>query len=742
MNNIATDYAYFDIIDYKNESVLSSYNLSITPLTFKARIPKETDSTSVGLVPENASFDFGDGTIVNGATATHVYNTPGQYTVNMTIRDSSNNALLAGLSSVVTIYNYIVNTFSVSGTGTDPGTTGGGYAGKGHLSNLNLSAGEYSDPITVYNQTPENQSFQNIYYSVSGDKYKNYFNLEKNKFNHLKNYFSFYKQNFLPNLSADEYVEIGKIALSSSPMYVRLSSFGTDLSARKIISSNRDHESAISVGSSGKEIIYFKTEEQKNPIFLSFFKDQENIFSKHIDTFENTNYSTNLNIVVSSFVGSTSGQALSNIAITSNGLGGEGDEVNSFPVSPIQYKGVSIPFTLSPKNSNNYTGKALSASGSPSFRVLSGKDTLTHPLCIVAPHNYTVSTINTPTSTFGTDFCYRGLLTFNDGASASSTAITLCATNKYAFPTTPGVITMSTLTGATHLSCYPENFYNLDRHNEDFDFEQTIKDLRFQEVLLDKNTFFNDFIGSIFGGVSSSHDLLGKKLYESIFNFVPNNSDIDFCNINSLNNLSNMVDEEGLVFNRSNFLGPVQVKRAVDILSTNYNKFRGATNKFDENFNPRGDISRNTYGKNLSGEIDTATYVVTAGTPIVAEEKFSTTYTKLNTYQPLSSATLRDGRTDIYSLSELGTDNPMGSAWGWPLALPTTYDIGTVKSLYNFYEYNDVTDGTIEDGLIDFTNPLTTLSFNTPLSNIKGKDKIEDIMIRDALFSSLSLFPS
>ena len=39
MSNINTTYALFEVQDYKNESVLSSFNLDITPLTFKADLP-------------------------------------------------------------------------------------------------------------------------------------------------------------------------------------------------------------------------------------------------------------------------------------------------------------------------------------------------------------------------------------------------------------------------------------------------------------------------------------------------------------------------------------------------------------------------------------------------------------------------------------------------------------------------------------------------------------------------------
>jgi len=67
MSNINTTYATFEVQDYKNESILSSYNLDITPLTFKADIPS-TDFYS-DLNRTEALFDFGDGTTGTGLTA-------------------------------------------------------------------------------------------------------------------------------------------------------------------------------------------------------------------------------------------------------------------------------------------------------------------------------------------------------------------------------------------------------------------------------------------------------------------------------------------------------------------------------------------------------------------------------------------------------------------------------------------------------------------------------------------------
>jgi hypothetical protein len=304
-------------------------------------------------------------------------------------------------------------------------------------------------------------------------------------------------------------------------------------------------------------------------------------------------------------------------------------------------------------------------------------------------------------------------------------------------------------TGSITLTCYPKNYYDFYKHNEDFDFEQTIKDLRFQEILLDKNIFFSDFIGTIFGDVSSNYDVLGKKLYEKIFNFTQNTGDIDLCGVNELIGLSKLVEEKGIVFDSSSAQEPMVVKRFLDILSINYNQFRGTQNKFDENFNPRGHTTKRTYGKNLGPKItDTLTYEITAGSDLVAYERFSDTYTRLNTYQPLCAlsgvAWSSSGNLNTYMLSSFRTetDNTSGADfWGWELVLPNTFALSTVTSkYYDFYALSAVNDNTILNGLIDYTTGQTTVDYTTPLSSLEGDENIFDILIRNSLFSSLSLF--
>ena len=84
---------------------------------------------------------------------------------------------------------------------------------------------------------------------------------------------------------------------------------------------------------------------------------------------------------------------------------------------------------------------------------------------------------------------------------------------------------------------------------------------------------------------------------------------------------------------------------------------------------------------------------------------------------------------------------PSGSTyWGWPLMLPGSYTITDVNKFYDFYSLSAAYDNTIIGGLVDYDNGLTTLSYDTPLSSLIGQDNIFDIMVRDTLFSSLSLF--
>ena len=131
-------------------------------------------------------------------------------------------------------------------------------------------------------------------------------------------------------------------------------------------------------------------------------------------------------------------------------------------------------------------------------------------------------------------------------------------------------------------------------------------------------------------------------------------------------------------------------------------------------------------------------------------KKYSNTYLRLNTFQPLSALSGENTgggvkNSNTYMLSDYSTEVTNsslsgGNSWGWGLILPSTYSINTVNNFYDFYTLSAVYDDTVLSGLIDYENGLTTVSFSESLSNLEGENNIFDIVIRNSLFSSLSLF--
>ena len=696
MSNINTTYALFEVQDYKNESTLSSYNLDITPLTFKADLPSTDFYSDINKF--EALFDFGDGTVGTGLTATHTYTQPGEYKVRMVVNDCENNSLLASYSTDISIYDYIENTFSVD------------------IENdiLPLSAGEFSKPITITNKAPFYQDSSNIFYTVSGLTIPNYFELTPYKFNHLQKYYSFYEKSYIENLSAFEYNEIPFISVSGSNVYVKLS-------GNAIVDAKSTDVDSVFVGTSGRESYYFSSDQfTSERIIIDLFKDRNKIFSKDSSLdYTLNNYNNNLSISLTANVGTTSLSAnLSSLTINDNGLTEEGaDEAQIFDISPVQFKKAPIPFFIKPTSISNYTVKGLTLNGSITGRLYDSNNQE------VNTSYYSITSLNSSISGIDTDYWFYGNLTYDDGLSGFD-SFTLGVSAEF----TNSAETFQLTGRSVSFSIYPKDYYYFAKTNEDIDYTEVFKSLRFQEILLDKDILFDDFIGSIFGNLSSNSSSLGKKLNEKIFNFVNNRTNIDTCDLNSLISISNLLDETANVYDDSLFNFPPEIVRLLSLFSTDYNQFKGTKNKFKENFSDRGITTKEKYGKNLGDEINTYSYTVSAGTDIVALEKFSNNYSLLNTYQPICAVD-----TLQYKLSEFNTD------WGWPLVLPTTFTSTDISKFYTFYEYTSGVEGTVYDGIINYADILNTFDISTALSSFKGDNNIEDIAIRNSLFSSLSI---
>jgi hypothetical protein len=289
-----------------------------------------------------------------------------------------------------------------------------------------------------------------------------------------------------------------------------------------------------------------------------------------------------------------------------------------------------------------------------------------------------------------------------------------------------GVSTYQLSGSSNYFNIYPNDYYDMYKKNEDFIASNTLRDITFQESILSNDVLYNDFFGGLLGNENYNHETIGVKIYEKIANFTQNTQDVDTCGIDFLNSLEQYSNYNNI--NEEKHIYPETIKRLVDLGSISKFKLFGVPNKFVENLDARGHTTNEEYGKNIGSQIDTLTYKVSAGSDIVALEKFSNTYKLLNTWQPVSAV-----ETTIYPLSDYSSE------WGWPLVLPNIINFQDIDKYYIFFEHNPQYDNTLLGGVIDFDNSKTTISVNLSSPDIYSIDGVLDKMFLNTLYKALSI---
>ena len=280
--------------------------------------------------------------------------------------------------------------------------------------------------------------------------------------------------------------------------------------------------------------------------------------------------------------------------------------------------------------------------------------------------------------------------------------------------------------------------YDIGKINENIDFTEMYKSYIFQETLLENNTMFTDFIGSIVGNIESNPNTLGKRVYEKISNFVDNTYNPQTCNIPALVSLYQQFGQNTTQFDKSQFSYPADLARLIDLFSIKQSKLWGSRNKFAENYNKRGTVNSDTYGINLGDKLNFYTTILTAGSaavPIVAYEKFSETYKLLNT-DVLSGnhITFRNSTTQTYELSTYS------NYWGWNLVLPSDYTLDEINNSYIFYSYIPTQANNQLEGIINWEDTLTTISEN--LSTRPDWQNVMENMLTYQLYKGMQVFTS
>lgn len=670
MPDLQTTYATFSAIDYKDENTLFSYSLSATPLKFIPDLPVGSNY--------NVFWSFGDGTTSKELTPTKYWNFPGEYVVNLIVFDCNNNAQVSSFSQTITIDDLIPYTLNF---GTLSGSS----------DNLNIVQNKITGPWNLYTSYPHYQPTNKVIYDYNSTTSTNYFNISANRYVQLDKTYSLYQSISNVSLSANQFEQVPFVQPQTERIFAKIEN-------GNIVPAQMEDLNSFYIGSSAITPVYFKDDEV-NDTELTFKFDQSNSYIPNkVDYLNNLSVTLNLSVIENDDYNSAT--------ITSNGHDGEGTLITSFNISPIKFYNTYIPFVFKVKDSDNFSIKSLSAYTSDTLNVeLLSENGQPFPLSGV-----TISQVTSASY----DGSFVGTL-FVNGVSEPSIA------QLSAFD-----IGNALDAASDQFVIYPADYHDLYKINEDFNATEVLQNITLQETIKNNPTLY-EFFETLLGGEDIDHDNIGTKIYEKIENFVANNADVDVDEITALISQLDNLNSEEFIFDRGLLNYPEQIKRTLNLASIDYNKLVGTTNKFKENFDIKGQISKEVFGTNIGDELNSQTYVLSAGTDIVALEKFSGDYTQLNSYQPFNALS--------------GTTTPLtaySSNWGWPLVLPNNFNTSDFDKYYTFFEYTSAFDNTITDNVIDFENPSTTITKQEATKDELRRDGgIFDYLIHNTLYKSL-----
>lgn len=646
-----TLYIPYKVRDFTLSEKLTSYTFSQTPLYF---VPS-TGSLPPEIIPNQFLWDYGDGTQEFALTGTHSFIEPGRYEITLFVYDNDNNAYQSSYSQTITAFDYIENTIQFDNLSAF----------------LQLGSSVYSQPLSViqtfsaqYWNTLSAQS-STIFCHVSGAPNPSLFNpdIYNHPYRHLIPTHSFYLQGF------DERIPTQTLSLCCAPLY-------GEISNNQVVRTALTSENSFVVGCSAIEKVYFKS---------SYKTPQLNLVFTPLFNTNSTSYVLSCSVAEStlSFTGTTP----YGTKINSNGLWRPSNSTD-FTIYPHKYVHSAISFVIGFRPLYVPTGLLLSGEIALNEKPLNYVTSFTSNTAIneilIQPIRYNdiegiyeydpsaVLTILNDLSGYQSAPVIMGKVTHNNSAvyAGLSCVISLSGNKSTAF--------------SSAYSVYPlSGSYYLSKINEDIDFQETMKDLRFQEFLLEDPKLFDDFLGSAMGNNLSWYNAPGKKAYEKIQNFVGNTIDIDTCNVNAFYSIANSIGIEPTNYDKLNFAFPSDVRRMVDLGSISWRKLKGEQNKFNQDFNALGiGLSSNTYAINLGDEIDYETYTFNANedNKIIAFEKFSG-------YNTLVSTNLLSAANVQYRTSYEVALSSYNETWGWGLVLPDGFSGIDIPDYYVFYNY-------------------------------------------------------
>tara|TARA_B110000211_G_scaffold150432_1_gene171080 strand:- start:5897 stop:7975 length:2079 start_codon:yes stop_codon:yes gene_type:complete len=675
-------YNFFYVENYTGTQAYSSYALPITPLYFK---PVLNDGIEKFVSNKTLRWDFGDGTISKEISATHAYSKPGQYKVTCYLYDGDGVSYYNIFSTKIDIFDYVEDRLQISSN-----------------ADIDHKTGQLKNPIAIerYNSartTSTGTSPTITPYISSGANYNyDYFTqgLADKTYGHLYPNFTFFQ--YLTTNGIIEPIQVDTIATIDTDIYVKL----TD--SKELVHTSANVPGAVFAGISGSGTTYFKSDVvgQYN---LLFGFEESSIF----DYVNTTTYGISADIVENT--------SYDSLAFSSNGIDGEGSQLNIFNINDTKFANTKIAFVVRVKDSDYFTQKNM-------------------PLLSAVPSSPLNIVLTDGTTNYNTDFTSNFLeLASLDigGFFKGSFTATNTATLENVYLSANYLYDGNMITGTSNtFTVYPSSYYIVAKQGEDIDFTDVFKDVSIQPLFTGTTVLMNDFIGSIFGDLSSAQDSIGKSTYEKIKNFQNNNTVIDYANIDQLSSILKSLDIAAL----NKFSVPSKLSRLIDLLSISKSHLFGDDNRNQENYLTYGYANNESYGTNLGSTLTLNSSAV-PGNNIVAFEKYSGRYVQLNTYSPLSASNPPNIRTELSTSYYILSD--YNETWGWPLLSGDGKDI---FDIYNFYEQT-ASDFPVVDSVINFNDPNNTLTRNLTSYNDWSKDNgIVSNILANALYGGLELF--
>lgn len=690
--SLSASSTYYIKISGYNSSTTGNYTIEAAgPATINVPILEQLDTSSSitdagRLSNRRIVWDYGDGTSSEAMTGRHSYSQPGRYKVSCYLYDRTGESYYDTFTQSVDVIDYVPNFITLSATNT---------------SQYILTAGRITDPILITRSTSwqyyegDKQKPISIMSYISGSQSPDYFKLTDRHYAHLPPSHSVYLLLTGSN-NETEFTEVSSFNIEGTSIYTKLSN-GT------IVETDEYDKDGFFSGSTGSTLIYTKDDVQNSQINVFF--GYESSVLKPI-----TNTST-----VGFKASVVENSDLYNLSITSNGIDGEGFTTNSFNINKNKFSNSKVGFVVKVKDSQDFTIRDLPLLNNVSIVLTDG-------------------IVNYPASFYSNLGSLSSLTT--GGFFKGYMIAEIPTLTENLFLSANCVVNSVSLTGVSDtFNIYPSGgYYNIAKRGEDIDFKEQFKSIAFQPLFLDKKILFEDFLGSIFGNISSTQTSIGKTTYEKIKNFVDNNTVLDYSNMDQLVATLELLNENTTSLKTSNSITPGDITRLINLLSINHSRLFGTRNKFNENFKTYGYLDNEYYGSNLGEEVSIY-YTVTAGTNIVAFERFSGNYKLLNTYLPLCATTVTISAGNTYNLAEYN------DTWGWGLILPTDgYGIN-MSNYYLFYEHIPAINGTITDGVINFNDFNNTLSYNNSSYQVwSQEDGIISNILSHQIYKGLNLF--